>query len=191
MTDAAATRDPSAVATPANAVTVVRILISPLLFILILRENPSWAAFTLGFVLAVTDVLDGWLARRDGPTRSGAFLDPLADKVVVLGSLYSFAAIGRFHWLPVVLITVREMGISVYRSYWGRRGLAIPARQAAKWKTLIQGAALLLAALPLIPEGGYWVADAFLWVGVVLTVVTGALYVLDGSRALSISGLRD
>ncbi len=191
MTEAAATHDPSAVATPANAVTVVRILISPLLFILILRENPSWAAFTLGFVLAVTDVLDGWLARRDGPTRSGAFLDPLADKVVVLGSLYSFTAIGRFHWLPVVLITVREMSISVYRSYWGRRGLAIPARQAAKWKTLIQGAALLLAALPLIPEGGYWVADAFLWVGVVLTVGTGALYVLDGSRALSTSGLRD
>ncbi len=69
--------------------------------------------------------------------------------------------------------------------------MAIPARQAAKWKTLVQGAALLLAALPLIPEGGYWVADAFLWVGVLLTVVTGVLYILDGSRALSTSGLRD
>lgn len=191
MTGASAAHDPSAVATPANAVTIGRILVSPLLFVLILRENPSWAAFSLGFVLAVTDVLDGWLARRDGPTRSGAFLDPLADKIVVLGGLYSFAAVGRFPWIPVVLITIREMGISLYRSYWGRRSLAIPARQAAKWKTLIQGAALLLAALPLIPEGGYWVADAFLWVAVVLTLATGALYVLDGSRALSSSGLRD
>ncbi len=82
--------------------------------------------FVLWTALACTDGVDGWIARRHGTTRSGAFLDPLADKVLVLGALYSLASIGRFAWLPVVIIAVREVAISLYRVYWGRRGLAVP-----------------------------------------------------------------
>ena len=80
----------------------------------------------LWIVLAATDGVDGYLARRHGTTRSGAFLDPLADKALVLGAMWALVAADGFWWLPVALITVRELGISVFRSYWGRRGLAVP-----------------------------------------------------------------
>ena len=97
---------PSALATPANAVTIIRLLVSPALLVMILREPSSWAAVAMWFVLAVTDGIDGALARRFGTTRSGAFLDPLADKVLVLGALFALVAAGRFAWLPVALIAL-------------------------------------------------------------------------------------
>ena len=71
--------DPNALATWANAVTVSRILVSPLLFTVIPLDNAgSWLSAWLWFALCVSDVLDGYLARRHGATRSGAFLDPRA-----------------------------------------------------------------------------------------------------------------
>ena len=82
------------------------------------------------------------MARRHGTTRSGAFLDPLADKAVVLGALIALAAQGHLPWLPVVLITVREVGMQVYRSWVGRRGVSIPARNSAKLKTFVQDLAV-------------------------------------------------
>ena len=77
--------DASARLTPANAVTIARLAVSPILIVLILADGPSFSALLLGFLIAITDGFDGWLARRYGATRSGAFLDPLADKVLVLG----------------------------------------------------------------------------------------------------------
>ena len=88
------------------------------------------------------------IARRQGATRSGAFLDPLADKVVVLASMYALCATGRLPWLPVVLITAREVWMSVYRSRASSRGLSIPARQSAKIKTLVQDFAIAWCVLP-------------------------------------------
>ena len=80
-----------------------------------------------------TDSLDGWLARRDGATRSGAFLDPVADKLIVLGGLAVLADRGD---VPVVAggrsSRSREFGISVYRSLAGRRGIALPAQRLGK-----------------------------------------------------------
>ena len=66
-------------------------------------------ATLLWIVLCVTDGIDGWLARRQGTTRSGAFLDPLADKVLVLGAMWALVASDRFAVVPVILITVREL----------------------------------------------------------------------------------
>jgi CDP-diacylglycerol---glycerol-3-phosphate 3-phosphatidyltransferase len=176
--------------TPANVLTLARIAVTPVLIALIVRENPSWVTFTLGWVLGVTDVIDGRLARRSGPTRSGAFLDPLADKILVLGCLYALVHIGRFALLPVALITAREVGISVYRSYWARRSLAIPARRSAKAKTLVQGLAVAAALAPPLDDGLRWVADSLLWMAVAFTVVTGLQYVRDGRTALRTSGQR-
>jgi CDP-diacylglycerol---glycerol-3-phosphate 3-phosphatidyltransferase len=97
---------------------------------------------------------------------------------------------GGFWWLPVLLITVREVGISAFRSYWGRRGLAVPARFWAKIKTVVQSLAVALALVPPIADRHAWIAEATLWVAVVLTLVTGAQYVLEGSRATAVGGVR-
>ena len=180
---------PSALATPANAITVGRLVLSPPLWAMILAFGPSWTALVLWIVLAATDGLDGYVARRMGTTRSGAFLDPLADKALVLGAMWAIVAAEGFWWLPVLLITVRELGISAFRSYWVRRGLAVPASFWAKVKTVVQAVAVGLALLPPL-EDRPGVAGAALWVACALTVGTGVQYLIEGSRATSAGGAR-
>ena len=68
-------------------------------------------ALVLWIALCVTDGIDGYFARRQGATRSGAFLDPLADKVLVLGAMAALVANDTFWWVPVAIIAVREIGI--------------------------------------------------------------------------------
>ena len=176
------TYGPSAIATPANYVTMLRILVSPLLFAMISREPSGWLVWALWTALALTDGVDGWIARRHGTTRSGAFLDPLADKVLVLGALFSLVAVGRFPVWPVVVIAVREFFISVYRMWWGRRGLAMPARRSAKLKTLIESLAVAAVLFPLTTNW-VWLGDGLLYLATLLAVVSALQYVWDGSRA--------
>ena len=173
---------PSALLTPANGITVVRLLATPVMIVLIMLWGASWFTFVLGGLLALSDGIDGWLARRQGTTRSGAFLDPLADKVVVLGALFALVAKGIVWWLPVTIIAVREVGMSIYRSVVGRRGVSIPARTTAKVKTLLQDLAIgLCLAPPLATHQG--VLSAAIWVATAMTVFTGGQYYLDGRKA--------
>ena len=72
---------PSAILTPANVITIARLLVAPVAFWMIIQQESSWPLWVLWALLTTTDSLDGYLARRQGTTRSGAFLDPLADKV--------------------------------------------------------------------------------------------------------------
>jgi CDP-diacylglycerol--glycerol-3-phosphate 3-phosphatidyltransferase len=185
-----ATYGPSAIRTPANGVTIGRLLASPGLFVLIAQDGATWGVFALWTGLALTDGLDGWMARRHGTTRSGAFLDPLADKVLVFGSLVMLVGIGTFWWLPVAIIGVREVAISLIRVRWGRLGLAIPATRLAKVKTFVQALAVGFALMPLTAEHAPWVATSLLWVAVVLTVVSGAQYVVAGRSATTTLGAR-
>ncbi len=173
----------------ANGLTVARSLSAPVLGLLVLVRNPWWLTFFLGLLAGFTDYVDGKLARRATPTKLGAFLDPLADKLVVLAGAWALVAIGRFGWIPVMLITIREVGIQLYRSYWSRRGLSIPARPSAKYKTLVQSLALLAAVFPPL-ESQPWVADWLLWLAVAFTLVSGAQYLIDGRDALRTGGSR-
>ncbi len=173
---------PSALATPANAITFARLALTPVWLAVVVAQGPSWPSFTLGFVLAATDGLDGYIARRQGTTRSGAFLDPLADKFLIVGGLVALVVQGAFWWFPVALITVREVGISLYRSYMVKRGISIPARYWAKVKTVVQEVAIGVALLPLTADVPF-VAKAVLWAGVLLALITGAQYLLDGRKA--------
>jgi CDP-diacylglycerol--glycerol-3-phosphate 3-phosphatidyltransferase len=174
---------PSALATPANYVTVARLLISPLVFAMIMQDTVSWLTWSAWTVLAFTDGLDGYLARRHGRTRSGAFLDPLADKVLVLGGLFALVAVGRFWWLPVALIAGREIAVSLFRVYWGRRGIAVQASALAKAKTFAQALAVGVAVWPLVGDDPAWPADVILWVAVALALVSGAQYLAAGRHA--------
>jgi CDP-diacylglycerol--glycerol-3-phosphate 3-phosphatidyltransferase len=171
---------PSALATPANAVTVARVLVTPALLAIILDDGASWPALIFWIGLCLTDWVDGYLARRQGVTRSGAFLDPLADKILVLGALFALVAKGVFWWLPVALIAVREVAISVYRAVVGRQGITVPARWWAKVKTVVQQVAVAFALLPV--DDGLALAKAGLWAGVSLALFTGAQYLLDARR---------
>lgn len=187
MSDTAMERSPtfgpSALMTPANAITVVRLLATPVLIVCIMAWGANWFTFVFGGLLAGSDGIDGWLARKQGTTRSGAFLDPLADKVAVIGALVALVAKGIIWWLPVVLISIREIAMSVYRSVVGRQGISIPARNSAKFKTLLQDLAIGACLCP--PLAGKWVLlNVGIWIATVATVVTGIQYWIDG-RAMA------
>lgn len=177
----------SRAAIAANVLTISRFLLAPVLALLILRSNPTWLNFALGWAMGATDFFDGKLARNAAPTKFGAFFDPLADKLVVLLAGFALVEIGRFPLWPMVVILVREVGIQAYRSYWSRRGLAIPARRSAKYKVFVQGIAIAAAMLPLL-EDARWVADGLLYLAVIFTVVTALQYLLDGRDAMSTTG---
>ena len=173
---------PSALRTPANLVTALRFALTIPLLRLVVSDGVSWRAFAGWVMLACTDGLDGWLARRDGTTRSGAFLDPLADKFLAIGGLWALAAKGIFPWPAVVLIAVREVGVSAYRAAAGRRGVSLPARQLGKMKTVFQLTAVGVALCPSSADLA-GLSLSILWVAVALTVVSGLDIVVAAQRA--------
>jgi CDP-diacylglycerol--glycerol-3-phosphate 3-phosphatidyltransferase len=175
---------PSALATPANAVTLVRVLLLPPLVMAILAGGPGWGVLTGWVTLTSSDLLDGWLARRHGTTRSGAFLDPLADKILVLGAMTALVAVERLSWVPVSLIATREVLVSAYRSYVGRRGVSVPARVSGKVKTWAQAIAVGLLLAPVEGRAFEATAEGVLWLAVVITLVTGARYLIDGRQVI-------
>ena len=168
--------DPNAIATWANAVTVGRILVSPILFALIPDRGGSGVAFFAWFILCSSDGIDGYLARRHGTTTSGAFLDPLADKVLVLGAMFTLVSRDVFWFLPVAIITARELLISVYRVIVGAKGVSMPASKLAKYKTFAQQLAVAGALAPLTTEDATWSWQVLLWLSVALTVISGSQY---------------
>lgn len=175
----------------ANGVTLARILATPVLVLVLLQATPSWAALFLWAALAFSDFADGWVARRQGKSSSGAFLDPLADKFVVLGAMVAIAALGKFAWAPVALLIAREALITAYRVLVARQGVSVPARRVGKAKTLVE---FLTVGLVLVPVGGASqghlvnLANVGLWIAVGLAWLSAAQYLADtraGRRALA------
>lgn len=175
---------PSALATPANALTMARVVALPVVILLIVGTDTQWPALGLWFVLCISDLADGWLARRQGATRSGAFLDPLADKVLVLGAMTALVSTGALWWVPVTLIASREVAVSAYRSYVGRRGISVPARLSGKVKTWVQAIAVGMAIAPISSDAYLGFVDVVVWLAVGMTIVTGIQYFLEGRQVV-------
>ncbi|HEY5267453.1 MAG TPA: CDP-alcohol phosphatidyltransferase family protein [Acidimicrobiales bacterium] len=181
------TYGPTALLTPANLMTAFRLVIAPVFIYMIIFNRVSWWTTIVGLSAGASDYFDGIVARRHGTTTSGAFLDPLADKVIVLGALYAII-ISRPHGLtffivPALIITLREILMSAYRSRSAKRGVSIPASHLAKWKTFTQDWAIGFCVLPLT---GHHPAYAFvtIWLAVVLTVYTGWQYYAAGKKVV-------
>lgn len=169
--------DPNALATWANGITTLRLLLSPLMIWLIPDGGAgSWVAVGLWFALCSSDAIDGRIARRHGTTKSGAFLDPLADKVLVLGAMFALVSVDVFSIVPVAIITAREVIISVYRTMVGAKGVSVPASRLGKYKTLCQQLAVGFAVAPLTSRDATWLWTSLLWLAVGLTVISGAQY---------------
>jgi len=175
---------PGALLTPANLLTSARIAATPPFLWHLTRDPTGWVTWLAWFALCATDLFDGKLARRHGATRSGAFLDPLADKILVLGAFAVLVATDRVWILPALLIAAREVGMSWYRSWIGRRGVSVPANPAAKVKTWVQCIAVGLVLLP--PTSAHpLVYGAVVWLAVALTLATGAVYASEGRRLVA------
>jgi CDP-diacylglycerol---glycerol-3-phosphate 3-phosphatidyltransferase len=157
------------------------VLLVPFLVILIVAQerSTSYLAAAIFVVGAATDGLDGYLARRyDSTTRTGIWLDPLADKILVAAPVLTLAALGEFPVWGAVILVARELAISILRVVLGLKGRSMPASRAAKVKTTLQLLAITLYILPL----GDWAAElrlVVLIVALVLTISTGVLYVVQ------------
>jgi len=163
-----------------NILSVLRILLVPVVVALLLaRRDPTDIAAAAAFAVgATTDLLDGYLARRWAiSTRTGQWLDPLADKLLVAAPVVTLTVIHRFPLLAAIVILAREVLVTGLRVYLGSRGRAMPASRAAKLKTAFQLLAILLYILPL-PDGFRAAKLTVLVVAAALTVLTGADYSL-------------
>jgi CDP-diacylglycerol---glycerol-3-phosphate 3-phosphatidyltransferase len=130
-----------------NLLTMGRIAIIPLVLVLLDRGGPRdcfWAA-VLFAVAAVTDLLDGYLARKRGQVSVlGKLLDPLADKLLVMASLVWMVPMGRIAAWIVVLLLARDISITALRSIAAGEGLVIAAGEGGKAKTALQMVGILM-----------------------------------------------
>jgi CDP-diacylglycerol---glycerol-3-phosphate 3-phosphatidyltransferase len=162
-----------------NVISVVRILLIPAIVLLIVRDtDPArWLAagiFTLG---AASDFLDGYLARRHQmTTATGAWLDPLSDKLLVAVPAVVLSLRGEFPWWATTVIVAREVAITWLRWRLDQRGgVSMPASRVAKLKTVSQ---LVAIGLSIAPLGETWDAAVLVVtvLAVVLTVYSGWEY---------------
>jgi CDP-diacylglycerol--glycerol-3-phosphate 3-phosphatidyltransferase len=199
VTTSGAARDPVAAPvvpaasawTVANALTLLRLLLVPVFGWLLLahdgRNGTLRALAAVAFaVAAVTDRIDGELARRRGlVTDVGKIADPIADKALMGTALVGLSILGELAWWVTVVVLVREVGITLLRFVVIRHGV-MPAGRGGKAKTVLQALAVTLYLLPL-PSSWHPVAVAVLAVAVTLTVVTGLDYLLQAWRLVRTS----
>lgn len=161
-----------------NVLTAVRVaLIVPVVVLTLKRTDASsWIAFVAFGAAALTDGLDGYLARRLQLVSAGGQLwDPIADKLLVTASMVALVAVDEFPLWAAIVIVAREVAVTLLRAVATRRGRGFPASMAGKAKT---GAQLLAVLFFLLPLGGGWhsVRDVMLGIAVALTVLSGLDY---------------
>lgn len=189
--------------TLANKVTVLRLALSIVYFAVLAvgMEEPEGmlptVAFVLFLVVAVSDILDGYLARRYGEvTHLGRILDPLVDKILVCGSFAFFLVIdplsGIFSAWFLVIVMAREFLVSGLRGVLEASGIAFGAMSSGKLKTFVQnvavGTGLGYAAWF---RGEAWTAtltEGLMWSALAVTVMSGMTYVVATRRLLRAHG---
>lgn len=190
--------------TAATALTIFRLVLTPFFVVFLLWAGDRgatteavrwlWIASGIFVVAALTDTVDGYLARRTGTvTRAGRILDPLADKLLVASAYVSFLILGLPSvkaWM-VATIIARELFVTGFRSFAGHRGVTIHSSPFGKWKTTLQmGFVFVLLAIMSVraasdPAPSYWkapedpLAGAALYGALLVTTVVTLLSGLD------------
>jgi CDP-diacylglycerol--glycerol-3-phosphate 3-phosphatidyltransferase len=186
-TEPAPTHAPSSWNLP-NALTLGRLLLVPVFVVVgwvgYSRPDAGWQAWAalVFLVAAVTDFVDGELARRTGQVTSvGKILDPIADKALTGSALVLLSWFDMLPWWVTFVVLGREIGVTVLR-FWVIRHGVMAASRGGKLKTALQILAITLFLLPLA-SGGRAVAEWVMAAAVVVTLVTGVDYVV---RALAL-----
>jgi cardiolipin synthase len=168
-----------------NALTLSRLFAVPVVAAILFLPGAAaaWTALVIFVLAALTDFLDGHLARRrDQLSPFGTFLDPVADKLLVASVILALVALDRIDgWslIPAFIVTLREIVISGLREFLAGARRTLPVNQLAKWKTAIQMIALGLLILG--PHGDplpstQWLGEIALWLAAALSVWTGLDY---------------
>jgi CDP-diacylglycerol--glycerol-3-phosphate 3-phosphatidyltransferase len=179
-----------------NVLTLARILLIPVFIILFVNPTPdqSLAAAIIFAVAAVTDMLDGYIARRTGQvTKLGKLLDPIADKLLVLSALILLMNVERVSAVVVLLIVARELAVTGIRAIAAGEGMIIAAETTGKYKMALQVVAIILLILEgtgLAELGNMHLAGIFtLYLSLVLGYVSGGQYVWSFWKQVVAKGL--
>jgi CDP-diacylglycerol--glycerol-3-phosphate 3-phosphatidyltransferase len=167
-----------------NLLTVLRILLVPVLVVALLDQTPNGdvLAAAVFAIASMTDAIDGYLARRRRSiTTFGKLMDPLADKLLVIGALLTLVSLGRVAaWVAMVIIA-REFAVTVLRMGATQQGVVIPAGNFGKVKTVFQVG--MVFALILQTGTPAWL-DALVYLTVAVTLLSGADYFFGLRRTL-------
>jgi CDP-diacylglycerol---glycerol-3-phosphate 3-phosphatidyltransferase len=159
-----------------NVLTVLRIMLVPVLVVALLGNTPSGDVLAaMVFALAsLTDFVDGYLARtRDSVTTFGKLMDPLADKLLIVGALLALVSLHRLEGWVAMVIIARELAVTVLRMGATQQGVVMQASMFGKVKTCIQIAAIL--AVIAVHGSPLWVS-LLVYATVVVTVLSGLDY---------------
>lgn len=175
-----------------NKLTILRVCMIPLFLVFMYVDaipyHYLWALVVFA-AASLTDMLDGKIARsRNLVTDFGKFLDPLADKVLVISALLVLVDLDDYQMsaIPLVIIVAREFMVSGLRLVAVEQGVVIAAGQWGKWKTAVTMVTIVLILLYLTVAFDFGVAvpdfvrsvvlEILLWISVILTVISGCLY---------------
>jgi CDP-diacylglycerol---glycerol-3-phosphate 3-phosphatidyltransferase len=179
-----------------NLITLVRILLIPIFVILFFTPTPdrSLSAAVIFVVAAITDLLDGYIARRTGQvTKLGKLLDPIADKLLVLSALILLVNIDRVSALVAILVIAREVAVSGIRAIAAGEGMIIAAEATGKYKMALQVVAITLLILEgtgLSEFGNLHLAGIVtLYLSLVFGYVSGGQYVWSFWKQVVVKGL--
>ena len=164
--------------------SVSRVALAAVVVVLIAVQTRAAAYAATGVFVAggLTDLLDGYLARRFGTTTlTGAWLDPLTDKLLIAATVLALTSISRFPVWAAVVILAREAAVTGLRARLGTRRISMPATRIAKLKTASQIAAIGLYILPLSGQGPLKLT--VLSIAVAITVYSGVRYFLAARTA--------
>jgi CDP-diacylglycerol--glycerol-3-phosphate 3-phosphatidyltransferase len=168
-----------------NVLTMLRIMLVPVLVVALLGNTPSGDVLAaIVFALAsLTDFVDGYLARaRDSITTFGKLMDPLADKLLIVGALLSLVSLHRLEGWVAMVIIARELAVTVLRVGAGQSGVVIEASMFGKVKTCVQIAAIL--AVIAVHGSPLWVS-LLVYLAVAITVLSGLDYFRRATRPAS------
>ena len=175
-----------------NILTFARVALIPLLLVLLFLDGDTmrWWALALYLTLAVTDYLDGYLARvLNQQSELGALIDPIADKILVAALIVALVGSGdiaRWDIAAAILVLSREFLVSGLREFLAQRDLPLPVTKLAKWKTTIQLIAIALFILPPLDIANQaLIASSVWWIATLLTLVTGYGYVTSATHRLN------
>jgi CDP-diacylglycerol---glycerol-3-phosphate 3-phosphatidyltransferase len=162
-----------------NALTLFRIFLVPILVVVLLTkfEGREYVGLAIFLVAAITDFLDGWLARRyNEVTRLGMLLDPIADKLLVSCAFISLVELKLAPAWMVAVIIGREFAVSGLRSIAAQQGVTIPASPLGKGKMVTQVIAISLLILGHELGDFLYVAEIALWAVVIFAIGSAVDY---------------
>ena len=174
-----------------NRITIARVALIPVIVILLQFEAPIFQALALvAFMIAsLTDWLDGYIARRfQIVTNFGKFLDPVADKLLVLSTMIALSGLGRFPAWVCVVVLFRELAVDGLRLVAVEQGRVIAAGKLGKIKTMLQMVTLVLVLLDTSMFGDFPMTQIFLYAAVVMTLWSGIDYFVRNGAVLTGGG---